>query len=182
MGLGPGYIAPGVVCGIFIILALFVAVKKPYMLGIWKRALYVKIVAIVLCLIYVGVNFMSSDSSISLYAPFVIIILLLTTLIISVVYSLPDIKEYYLNTKSKIDIPLTTNECHELQRKELEKKLFQFENNPFTSYAESTNGVKLMRDRWDWENYPKLYSLDIEKIIQKDGKRVRQEEEEVEEE
>jgi len=89
---GPGIVGPAVVCAIFLALALFIGIKKPYMLTIWKRALCMKITAVIISLIYLGVNITEKDSSFSLYAPFAIIALILTALIISLVFSIPYVK------------------------------------------------------------------------------------------
>ena len=85
---------PAVVCVIFFALALLIGIKKPYMLTIWKRALFIKITAVIINLIYLGVNITEKDSSFSLYAPLAIIAMILTALIISIIFSLPDLKEY----------------------------------------------------------------------------------------
>ena len=55
VAIGPGIIAIAFVCVLFTGFALFIGVKKPYTLGIWKRALFIKIMAVFLCLIYIGV-------------------------------------------------------------------------------------------------------------------------------
>ena len=55
--LGPGYLAPSVICGLYILIALYIAIKKPYMIGVWKRALFINISAVLLCFIYIGVSF-----------------------------------------------------------------------------------------------------------------------------
>jgi len=94
VAIGPGVIGASLVSALFLGFALFIGIKKPYVIDIWKRALFIKIMGITLCLTYIGVNCTEEDGAIALYAPFVILTILLAVLITSVVLSINDIRIY----------------------------------------------------------------------------------------
>ena len=106
--IGPGIIGASLVCVLLLGFALFIGIKKPYVIDVWKRALFIKIMGILLCLTYIGVNCTKKDGMVALYAPFAILTILLVVLIISVVLSVYDIKVYCEDTKAKFDPPFTT--------------------------------------------------------------------------
>ena len=90
--LSPGFIAAGVIAGIFAIEAIFIVIKKPYILGFWKRPLLTKILAVVVCLLFVGASLTSTNSKINEYIPIGILLILIAVLVISTIGAIQEIK------------------------------------------------------------------------------------------
>jgi len=56
--------------------------------------------------------------------------------------------------------------------------MFQTETNPFLRRQSNVlSGIKLVRDKWSWDNYPRLYSIDPDEVIERDENKIKQEEE-----
>lgn len=64
----------------------------------------------------------------------------------------------------------------------MEQKLFQFQYAPIVGLPDNMSELALAKDKWNWENYTKLYSMDIRKIVENSPKRIRKEKSAVEEE
>lgn len=72
--------------------AVFILVKRPYVLDRWKRPLFNKTVSILLCLLYFGVNMLEESSSVVLYMPLVVLALLGATLVVAVYNGISEVK------------------------------------------------------------------------------------------
>ena len=83
--LSPGFIAAGVIAGIFAIEAIFIVIKKPYILGFWKRPLLTKILAAVVCLLFVGASLTGTNSKINEYIPIGILLVLVVVIVINAI-------------------------------------------------------------------------------------------------
>ena len=95
--LSPGLAAPCAVLPIFIAESVFIVVKKPYALGQWKRPLFNKVVAAVICMLYMGGSIMSADNIINQIIPLVVLSLLLTVVVVTVIASIYEISEFWTN-------------------------------------------------------------------------------------
>ena len=83
--LSPGFIAAGVIAGIFAIEAIFIVIKKPYILGFWKRPLLIKILAAIVCLLFVGASITGTNSKINEYIPIGILLVLVVVIVINAI-------------------------------------------------------------------------------------------------
>ena len=90
--LSPGFIAAGVIAGIFGIEAIFIGIKRPYILGFWKRPLLNKILSAVICLFFVGASITATNSKINEYIPIAIILVLISVLVINTIGAIQELK------------------------------------------------------------------------------------------
>ena len=80
--------AAGLIAGIFAIEAIFIVIKKPYILGFWKRPFLNKILAAVVCLLFVGASITGTNSKINEYIPIGILLVLVVVIVIHTIGSL----------------------------------------------------------------------------------------------
>ena len=90
--LSPGCIAAGVLAGIFAIEAIFIAIKKPYVLGFWKRPFLNKILTAIISLLYVGASLTATNSKINEYIPIGILLVLIAVLVVNTIGSIQELK------------------------------------------------------------------------------------------
>jgi len=64
-------------------------------MGQWKRPLFNKLVAAVICILYMGGSFMSADNIINQIIPLVILALLLVVVVVAVIASIYEISEFW---------------------------------------------------------------------------------------
>ena len=90
--LSPGFIAAGALAGIFAIEAIFIAIKKPYVLGFWKRPFLNKILTVAVCLLFVGASLTAINSKINEFIPIAIILVLILVLVINKIGAIQELK------------------------------------------------------------------------------------------
>ena len=88
--------------GIFVAEVLFIACKRPYGMGEWKRPLFNKIVASLVSFLYVGASMTGTESSINQLIPMAIIGLLLSVIIVALIASVFALKEHCASHAEKM--------------------------------------------------------------------------------
>ena len=88
-------------CCIFIAEAIFIVIKKPYTSGYWKRPFITKILAAVICILYMVAIKTSPESMINQIIPLFILFILVVVLIISIIGSIYELYEYWLENSQK---------------------------------------------------------------------------------
>jgi hypothetical protein len=146
----PSFIAPAGVSAVLILEALFFAIKKPYLLWDWKRALFLKMCAISICLIHLGDSLTAEGSTWTLYTPLAIPLILLVVLIVNIATSINFIKEYLSDIKSKLNIAMPTGECNRMIMRQFEQKMPTAETSPYPGISTAIIDIELKRAAWDW--------------------------------
>lgn len=90
--LGAGMVSVTIVCAIWLIELLFILIKKPYTIGLWKRPVANKALGIVICVLYAGASLTDPKSAINTYIPLVVLGVLMITLTYSSITVVKDIK------------------------------------------------------------------------------------------
>ena len=91
--LSPGYLSISIPMLIFSIEAVFIIIKKHYILGRWKRPLFNKILAILICSCFLTASFVDTKSQLYEMLPFAILLILMATVITSAILAIKNI--YY---------------------------------------------------------------------------------------
>ncbi len=81
-----------IVCGIWLIELLFILIKKPYAIGLWKRPAANKALGIVICVLYAGASLTGPKSEMNTYIPLAVLGVLMVTLTYSSITVVKDIK------------------------------------------------------------------------------------------
>jgi len=95
--LSPGLSSIIAPCCIFLIETLFIAIKRPYTFGYWKRPLFNKIIAVVICLLFLAPVLTKADSTVNQVVPLVILVLLVVVLIIAMIGSIYELYECWMD-------------------------------------------------------------------------------------
>lgn len=90
--LSPGYTVAAAVSVIFLAEVFFIGIKKPYILGQWKRPLSNKLINIAIALLYSGSSLTNQTSLINILIPLVVLMLLCLTLTIGAIGAISSIK------------------------------------------------------------------------------------------
>ena len=159
--LSPGFIAAGALAGIFSIEAIFIVIKKPYVLGFWKRPFLNKILTVVICLLYAGSSITATNSKINEYIPIAILLVLITVLIVNTIGSIQEIKEYWSTrqetqkVEEKAGQQMSVEESQNAIMKDFEMRFMPTLplNSPSWRPAEQD---PIDFNKWQWDNYPKL--------------------------
>jgi hypothetical protein len=95
-------------------------VSKPYVEGASRRPLALKIIAIVICCLFVAASMTSTQSLINQLIPGAVLCILAATLLVSIIASISIIKEHCISLKEAVETdkdkvpPLTVEEGHRL--------------------------------------------------------------------
>lgn len=81
-----------IVCAIWLTELLFILIKKPYAIGLWKRPAANKALGIVICVLYAGASLTDPKSVINTYIPLAVLGVLMITLTYSSITVVKDIK------------------------------------------------------------------------------------------
>ena len=95
VSINPGPFSPGVIAGIFLIASIFIAVKKPYTLGSWKRPFINTIGATLVASLFVGASITKADSTINQMIPLAVLLILVILLTIGTIGAISKLKEYW---------------------------------------------------------------------------------------
>jgi hypothetical protein len=95
--LSPGMLPAAVVSIILLLETVFIIYKKPYVLQQWRRPLLNKILAIVVCLLYLGASATAADSMVNQFIPLGILAALTLTTVTATVSAVQELRDYWEN-------------------------------------------------------------------------------------
>jgi hypothetical protein len=95
--LSPGCFAAGAAMVPLLAESIFIIVKKPYVLGQWKRPLLNKVIAVIICLLYAAASLTTADGLVYQLLPLTILVVLLAVTVVTLVGAVQELRDYWGN-------------------------------------------------------------------------------------